>query len=395
MRKPYSAFLILALLLIVISGCNNPPQSNMEVKENDIKPVIKQSPAIYSNIQYGFNFSLPDSWRNFSIVSDTWEGSAPGGQIEGAITESGPLLSIRHPQWTSQNQRQDIPILVFTHDQWNSLQQGKFHIGATPVGPSELGRNISYVFALPARYNYAFQQGYEEVENILKGSPLQNSRTEEVDLDGNGTIDKISFDCKVGGSEFTLTVNDVSIKGSGDNLDGHCTVVDIDTSDNTYEIAIPESGPSDDYKTAFYYFDGSSITKMGKVQGAGTVRIDGSGTVTAKTRGTILQTWFYDDPYELSTTHLLQRVPQDLYEMNSRVKVKRLLALQKSRSSSEIVMTLQPGEEVTILSSDDQKWCLVENNEGVRGWFAVNGFDQIRGSNLSATEFFEGLSNAD
>jgi len=38
----------------------------------------------------------------------------------------------------------------------DSLQQEKFHIGAAPINPSELGRNTKYVFALPARYNYAF-----------------------------------------------------------------------------------------------------------------------------------------------------------------------------------------------------------------------------------------------
>nr|MBP7332992.1 hypothetical protein [Bacillota bacterium] len=63
--------------------------------------------------------------------------------------------------------------MVFTHAQWDALQNGEFHIGAAPIGPSELARNSSYVFALPARYNYAFPAGYEEVENILKGDPLK------------------------------------------------------------------------------------------------------------------------------------------------------------------------------------------------------------------------------
>jgi hypothetical protein len=63
--------------------------------------------------------------------------------------------------------------MVFTLEQWNSLQQEKFHIGAAPIGPSELGRNNSYVFALPARYNFSFLKGYEEVESILNTHPLQ------------------------------------------------------------------------------------------------------------------------------------------------------------------------------------------------------------------------------
>ncbi len=200
---------------------------------------------------------------------------------------------------------------------------------------------------------------------------------------------------KNSGREFILTVNGVSIKGSGDNLDGHFNVVDIDTKDNIKEIAVPESGPSGDYKTAFYYYDGKHIVEMGKVQGSDAVKIDGSGTIVARTRGLVLHTWFYDDPYKLTKLHLLKRVPKDLYEMNCKVKVKRPLALKKSRSSSKIAITLQLGEEVTIFSSDDKEWCLVENKEGVQGWFAIDGFDQIRGANLSASEFFDGLSYAD
>jgi hypothetical protein len=91
----------------------------------------------------------------------------------GSKLKNVSLLSIRHPQWTEQNPRQDIPIKVFKHNQWNLIQQGKLVIGAAPIPPKELGRNTKYVFALPARYNYAFPSGYEEVEKILANNPLR------------------------------------------------------------------------------------------------------------------------------------------------------------------------------------------------------------------------------
>ncbi|HNX92294.1 MAG TPA: hypothetical protein PKI17_02125, partial [Syntrophomonas sp.] len=125
---------------------------------------------IYKNSQYGFTFTLPDTWQGYTIVSEKWEGLAIGSQ---EITATGPVLSIRHPQWTKENPRQDIPIMIFTLAQWQDLQQEKFHIGAAPMGPSELGRSDKFVFALPARYNYAFPTGYEEVENILAAKPLK------------------------------------------------------------------------------------------------------------------------------------------------------------------------------------------------------------------------------
>lgn len=132
----------------------------------------KTSSIVYTNTRYGFNFSLPESWKGYSIVTGKWEGAAIGGPQE-VIIETGPLISIRHPQWTAQNPQQDIPVMIFTLSQWDSLRQEKFHIGAAPIPPKELARNNRYVFALPARYNFAFPPGFEEVENILESNPLQ------------------------------------------------------------------------------------------------------------------------------------------------------------------------------------------------------------------------------
>jgi hypothetical protein len=133
----------------------------------------KADSIVYENTKYGFSFSLPESWKGYTIVTDEWKGLALEDPKGEKTVETGPIIYIRHPLWTSENQRQDIPIMVFTITQWDSLQQDKFHIGAAPIGPSELGRNSRYVFALPARYNFAFPTGYEEVETILNSKPLQ------------------------------------------------------------------------------------------------------------------------------------------------------------------------------------------------------------------------------
>lgn len=130
-------------------------------------PLAPPAALEYQNDRYGFSFTLPESWKGYSIVAGNWQ-SNPGD----AKVEEGPALSIRHPQWTSQNPRQDIPVMIFTLSQWNSLLRDEFHIGAAPVNPARLGYNANYVFALPARYNYAFLTGWEEVENILQGNPL-------------------------------------------------------------------------------------------------------------------------------------------------------------------------------------------------------------------------------
>lgn len=131
---------------------------------------IKIAPAVtsleYKNSQYGFRFLLPITWKRYTVTTSPWKGYAVDSRRE-VPTENGPTISIRHPLWTTDVPRQDIPIMVFTTAQWDSLQQDEFHIGAAPIGPRELGRNNLYVFALPARYNFAFPVGYEEVDTIL------------------------------------------------------------------------------------------------------------------------------------------------------------------------------------------------------------------------------------
>ncbi len=153
-----------------ISSDGNTSNFNTNTGNSASSPKADDESVIYKNNQYGFSFALPESWSGYSIINQIWEGN----DIKlGKITETGPLISIRHPQWTSKNPRQDIPIMVFTLPQWDLIQQAKISVGAAPIGPSELGRNNVYVFALPARYNFAFLTGYKEVEDILKNHPLK------------------------------------------------------------------------------------------------------------------------------------------------------------------------------------------------------------------------------
>ena len=182
-----AAFLLFAFFVIPIimdnpssSGSNqqghqskeHPPidENNGENDKSAINQKETNTTILYKNSEYGFTFSLPKSWEGYQIVMDSWEGISTDQQQN---SENGPILLIRHPKWTVDKPRQDIPIMIFTHDQWSSLEKEEFHIGAAPIGPTMLGQNNEYVFALPARYNFAFLEGYEEVEKILETNPLQ------------------------------------------------------------------------------------------------------------------------------------------------------------------------------------------------------------------------------
>jgi hypothetical protein len=178
-----AAFVLFAILTIPLLGQNSNQQGQQgkgetTVDKNIDKEDINQNEPevnLYENAEYGFTFTLPENWEGYQIVSDTWEGIA----LDQQQMENGQILLIRHPEWTDSNPRQDIPIMIFTLKQWTSLQNGEFHIGAAPIGPTMLGQNNDYVFALPARYNFAFLEGYEEVETILENNPLEPKNVEE------------------------------------------------------------------------------------------------------------------------------------------------------------------------------------------------------------------------
>jgi hypothetical protein len=184
-RKTTAMWAAAALAVALLAGCSGrnqsaePSPSATSGEEATAAPSASPSPSanpgavVYEDTQYGFTFALPEDWEGYTIISSEWEGLSTAEGSGDKVVETGPTLSIRDPRWTEENKRQDIPIMIFTLGQWDTLQEGEFHIGAAPMGPSELGRNDQYVFALPARYNFAFPEGYEEVETILEGNPLQ------------------------------------------------------------------------------------------------------------------------------------------------------------------------------------------------------------------------------
>lgn len=135
-----------------------------------------KSNIVYTNKQYGFQLMLPSTWNRFTLVNDTWWGLYYDSQKDTDVTVAkGPIISIRNPKWTSKVPYQDISVMIFTISQWNEMQSGVFHINnAAPVNPTEITRNSTYIFALPPRYNWAYPQGYKEVEKIIGGNSLKS-----------------------------------------------------------------------------------------------------------------------------------------------------------------------------------------------------------------------------
>jgi hypothetical protein len=130
------------------------------------------SASLYRNDQYGFSINLPSYWgsystannHSYSILNTQWQGT---DVASGKITETGPLITLRSPNWLAAVPTEDMPIMVFTPAQWQKIQQEQLAVSAAPIPPSLLGQNSKYVFALPARYNYDYKTGWQDVDQAV------------------------------------------------------------------------------------------------------------------------------------------------------------------------------------------------------------------------------------
>ncbi|MBU6500999.1 MAG: hypothetical protein KGJ89_02635 [Patescibacteria group bacterium] len=155
---------------VCASGFHCAPEPGSHLPFGDVGGTcVKDSNVQYVNSQYGFSIPLADSWKGYSILEKNWDGWSTDGAGDNTPTTHGPLIILRHPDWTDSTPREDMPIMVFTPDEWNLVFQEKLAVSAAPIPPSVLGQNSKYVLALPARYNYDSRIGWEEVDNLVHG----------------------------------------------------------------------------------------------------------------------------------------------------------------------------------------------------------------------------------
>jgi hypothetical protein len=122
----------------------------------------------YKNEQYGFKINFPDSWKGYTVTEDTWVGWPIDRSIENEEGYQGPKLIFRNPEWTSQKNWQDIPIMIFTPDVWDLIVKGKLIVSSSPILPEKIGENSDLVFATPPRWTFNGDPGAEEAIEIVK-----------------------------------------------------------------------------------------------------------------------------------------------------------------------------------------------------------------------------------
>lgn len=125
--------------------------------------------TVYPNNLFGFSIILSESWKGYTvnqIKDDIYDVSGKTTDNNGVV-DSFQIIELHHPLETAENPREVMPIMIFTPVQWMHIQNGEWSVGAAPIPPSLLGQNSRWIMALPARYNFDYKTGWEEVDQLV------------------------------------------------------------------------------------------------------------------------------------------------------------------------------------------------------------------------------------
>ncbi len=170
-----------------------------------------------------------------------------------------------------------------------------FVANAYILGPYAAG---SFHFDIPYEKLNGLKEEYKYQGPYEMGLPIGAAGT--ADLDGDGQQDMISYQCTI--DEATsepipvLVINDTDFsdalkdenafltEGANEYSADKYYIVDLDVSDKYLELAIRDSGPSDDPVTFFLRYDGQKLAYLGCIGdfvGKSTTILNGDGTIQA------------------------------------------------------------------------------------------------------------------
>lgn len=237
-------------------------------------------------------------------------------------------------------------------------------------------------------------------------------QTVTVDLDGDGQEEEIYYPAEksaventsmeialiINGEKFLLTVDENIIRES-------IGLVDINSEDGKYELAIRATGPSDDYVTAFYRYENGEIKEIGRTgcvidrdsTNAWKAYLRGDGSIYGERTLGILEIRQLDARWELDPkTDTLQLYEKKNYNYSSDNWLEPFLGWrwehpykltggiliydQMDRTSEHMTITGKKARIIQFLSTDGKNWVEAEifmNGEFKRGWLYIKDFIEI------------------
>ncbi|MHA7627652.1 hypothetical protein [Corallococcus sp. M7] len=200
------------------------------------------------------------------------------------------------------------------------------------------------------------------------------------DLDGDGKKDAISaFWIHVEG-KFHLRVNQVKTQDDNGGTEvGTLSTIDLDRSDRFKEVVVTTGFLKDNY---IYRYDGKTLTLLGVVRNM--VSVPGDGTLLEDDDH---EFWVRHDRHVFNAkTGKLERVPQELYAVNTPATVAQSFVLTYGARDKVPVATLATGSKVEVLAAllvdghhpmpryRDYRY-LVRSASGLLGWVPSKGLD--------------------
>jgi hypothetical protein len=194
----------------------------------------------------------------------------------------------------------------------------------------------------------------------------------EVDLDGNGKPEKITFNTDPKTKKFTITVAGSSQSGDYEPDIGTpegFAIVKIDKTDKYREIVVrcPQASDADD--NYIFAYDGKKLNKIGKFSRS--VEFPGDGSVRVEDWAGF---WVTHDKYVLERPkQTLKKVPQEFYYVGVPATVNKTFPIYTTPNKQTVVANVKPGSKVIILLcaapfTENSKWYLLKTEDNLIGW---------------------------
>jgi len=210
----------------------------------------------------------------------------------------------------------------------------------------------------------------------LPDKPLEQA---EVDLNGDGKSEKITFAVKPKELKFVITVAGSSQTGEfedgGDPPEGF-TIIDIDKNDQYKEIVVVCPAASDAHVHYIFAYDGRSLKKIGRFTRF--VEFPGNGIVRVQEWAGF---WVVHDKYVLDgPKHTLKKVPQEFYYVGVPATVKKTFPVYATRNDKTVVAYVRPKSSVIILLCapfrERPEWYILKTETGLIGWVKEEIFQE-------------------
>ncbi len=227
-----------------------------------------------------------------------------------------------------------------------------------------------------------------EFKADLNGDQLEDEVSYHTELrQENGLDYKVPL-LKVNGTryDYKYLAETFGVNLSDCSNDGYY-IIDLDASDPYREIAILDEGSSEDPVTHFFRYDKEGLIYCGNVTDLPTnIRFfnSGRGTVTARKRLNILQTWFAYAYWERNANGFLEEQVADRYypeqyeTEGSRTNYARMeLLLFRLPDKKSGVVSIKKGERLRLTATDNKNWIEITCESGTVGWFYLHDGNKV------------------